>query len=61
MCNIMVKTFMPATDNNILNIRYDGAVVNFKNTKIASTTDSYVVSPLFTGDRFRTAECKWDG
>ncbi|HSG30318.1 MAG TPA: hydrogenase expression/formation protein HypE [Thermodesulfobacteriota bacterium] len=47
MNNIIEKMFLPAFDNNILNARHDGAIVNFENTKIAFTTDSYVVSPLF--------------
>ncbi|NIS07650.1 MAG: hydrogenase expression/formation protein HypE, partial [Candidatus Dadabacteria bacterium] len=47
MNNIIEKMFLPAFDNEILNTRHDGAVVNFTDSKIAFTTDSYVVSPLF--------------
>ena len=47
MNNLIEKMFLPAFDNTILNTRHDGAVVGFADSKIAFTTDSYVVSPLF--------------
>ncbi|NIP38571.1 MAG: hydrogenase expression/formation protein HypE [Candidatus Dadabacteria bacterium] len=47
MNNMIEMMFLPAFDNEILNTRHDGAVVNFADSKIAFTTDSYVVSPLF--------------
>ncbi len=47
MNSIIEKMLLPAFDNEILNTRHDGAVLEAAYSKIAFTTDSYVVSPLF--------------
>jgi hydrogenase expression/formation protein HypE len=39
--------FLPAFNNAQLESRHDGAVVNIGGQKLAFTTDSYVVKPLF--------------
>jgi hydrogenase expression/formation protein HypE len=53
------RTFMPAFANPALLTRHDAAVVNLAGTKVAFTTDSYVVSPLFFpgGDIGKLAVC----
>src|ERR1019366_1074201 len=38
---------LPAFHNDQLAARHDGAVLNIQNARLAFTTDSYVVSPLF--------------
>ena len=47
MQELLDKLILPIFDNPILNQRHDSAVVEIKDTKIAFTTDSYVVKPLF--------------
>jgi hydrogenase expression/formation protein HypE len=37
----------PAFKNNLLGSRHDGAVIHIGNTKVAFTTDSFVVKPIF--------------
>lgn len=39
--------FRPAFNNPLLNQQHDGAILELSTNKIAMTTDSYVVSPLF--------------
>jgi hydrogenase expression/formation protein HypE len=39
--------FIPAFSNSMLGERHDGAILNFDAGKIAFTTDSYVIHPLF--------------
>lgn len=39
--------FLPAFQNAALQQRHDGAIINLANEKLAITTDSYVVRPLF--------------
>lgn len=50
MNQLIEKIFMTAFSNSILDSRHDGAVFELKdkvNAKLAFTTDSYVVKPLF--------------
>jgi hydrogenase expression/formation protein HypE len=47
MNQLIEKIFLPAFSNKILQNRHDGAVVKFGNSRLAFTTDSYVVQPLF--------------
>ncbi len=47
MHNLIEKMFLPLFGNTLLNSRHDGAVLDFGNSKLAFTTDSYVVYPLF--------------
>jgi hydrogenase expression/formation protein HypE len=47
MHQLIEKMFMPAFSNSLLNEQHDGAVLNFNDTRLAFTTDSYVVHPLF--------------
>ncbi|UCG53282.1 MAG: hydrogenase expression/formation protein HypE [Candidatus Latescibacterota bacterium] len=44
---LIEKIFVPTFGNALLDERHDGAVVGLDNNKIAFTTDSYVVRPLF--------------
>lgn len=44
---LIEKLFMPAFDNPLLGSRHDGAVFDAPSGKLAFTTDSYVVHPLF--------------
>ncbi|MBI4382585.1 MAG: hydrogenase expression/formation protein HypE [Nitrospinae bacterium] len=44
---LIEKLFLPAFDNPFLNKRHDGAVLDMGPMKLAFTTDSYVVRPLF--------------
>ena len=44
---LIEKIFIPAFKNKALDTRHDGAVVDLKGTRLAFTTDSYVVHPLF--------------
>jgi hydrogenase expression/formation protein HypE len=43
---LIEKVFLPAFSNPSLNARHDGAVVRLNGTRLAFTTDSYVVRPL---------------
>ena len=47
MHDLIEKMFVPAFENPLLGERHDGAVFNAGNTRLAFTTDSYVVKPLF--------------
>ncbi|MDZ7292138.1 MAG: hydrogenase expression/formation protein HypE [candidate division KSB1 bacterium] len=47
MHQLIEKMFVPAFTNTLLASRHDGAVLNFNAVKLAFTTDSYVVRPLF--------------
>ena len=44
---LIEKLFLPAFQNPALNQRHDGAVIEFDGRRLAFTTDSYVVRPLF--------------
>ena len=44
---LMEKILLPAFDNPILREMHDGAKLDLSTNKIAFTTDSYVVKPLF--------------
>src|SRR5512139_3148425 len=44
---LIEKMFMPAFGNPILSSRHDGAVLDIASQRLAFTTDSYVVHPLF--------------
>ncbi|MBR1396945.1 MAG: hydrogenase expression/formation protein HypE [Selenomonadaceae bacterium] len=56
---LMEEIILPAFDNSILNTLHDGALLNFNTHKLAFTTDSYVVRPLFFrgGDIGKIAVC----
>ena len=45
--DLIERLFLPAFDNECLEARHDGAVVEFGGRRIAFSTDSYVVDPLF--------------
>ena len=47
MHQLIEKMFVPAFKNNLPVTKHDGAVLDFNGTKLAFTTDSYVVRPLF--------------
>ena len=47
MEELIEKVFRPAFANNLLNQRHDGATLDIGGRRIAFTTDSYVVRPLF--------------
>jgi hydrogenase expression/formation protein HypE len=57
--DLIEKIFLPAFKNPILDKLDDQAVVSIGNTKLAFTTDSFVVSPIFFpgGDIGRLAVC----
>jgi hydrogenase expression/formation protein HypE len=44
---LIEKIFLPAFGNPVLETRHDGAVFELPSRKLAFTTDSYVVQPLF--------------
>jgi hydrogenase expression/formation protein HypE len=44
---LIEKMFLPAFGNPMLGARHDGAVFDLPASKLAFTTDSYVVQPLF--------------
>jgi len=44
---LIEKVFLPAFSNSALNARHDGAVMTLGGMRLAFTTDSYVVHPLF--------------
>jgi hydrogenase expression/formation protein HypE len=44
---LIEKMFMPAFGNSLLGARHDGAAIDMPSRKLAFTTDSYVVRPLF--------------
>lgn len=45
--NLLEKMIVPTFSNPLLEARHDGAVMQVGETKLAFTTDSYVVRPLF--------------
>lgn len=45
--DLIEKIFIPAFRNPQLETRHDGAVIEIGDTRLAFTTDSYVVHPLF--------------
>ena len=47
MHQLIEDFFVPAFENSLLDERHDGAVFNVANARLAFTTDSYVVKPLF--------------
>jgi hydrogenase expression/formation protein HypE len=47
MHDLIEKMIVPAFENPLLGERHDGAVFNAGNARLAFTTDSYVVKPLF--------------
>jgi hydrogenase expression/formation protein HypE len=47
MHDLIENMFVPAFHNELLGERHDGAVFNIGNARLAFTTDSYVVRPLF--------------
>ena len=47
MHNLLEQVFLPAFHNPLLEGRHDGAVLAVGTEKLAFTTDSYVVRPLF--------------
>lgn len=44
---LISKLFFPQFDNEFLNEQHDSAVFNIEKTRLAFTTDSYVVQPIF--------------
>lgn len=47
MHQLIEKMILPAFDNPLIEARHDGAVFNLGGARLALTTDSYVVHPLF--------------
>jgi hydrogenase expression/formation protein HypE len=47
MHQLLEKIFLPTFSNPLLNTAHDGAVIDLSATKLAFSTDSYVVHPLF--------------
>ena len=47
MADLIEQLFLPAFENEYLEERHDGAVVECGGRRIAFSTDSYVVNPLF--------------
>lgn len=47
MHDLIEKMFVPAFRNPLMDVRHDGAVFGVGNERLAFTTDSYVVRPLF--------------
>lgn len=47
MHQLIEKLFLPAFGNPLLDQRHDGAVIDVGGQRLAFTTDSYVVRPLF--------------
>jgi hydrogenase expression/formation protein HypE len=44
---LIEQMFLPAFSNSLLGERHDGAIINVNSGKLAFTTDSYVIHPLF--------------
>ena len=44
---LVVRTFMPALENPILRELNDSALLDFRDMRLAMSTDSYVVDPIF--------------
>jgi len=57
--DLVEKLFLPSLDNEILASLDDSAIIPTKDTRLAFTTDSYVVKPLFFpgGDIGRLSVC----
>jgi hydrogenase expression/formation protein HypE len=47
MHQLIERMFVQAFDNSLLGARHDGATFSVNGSRLAFTTDSYVVSPLF--------------
>ena len=47
MAQLIEKMFVPTFDNPFLSRQHDGAVVELNGVRVAFSTDSYVVDPLF--------------
>jgi hydrogenase expression/formation protein HypE len=47
MHDLIEKMFVPAFRNPLMDVRHDGAVFRVGDARLAFTTDSYVVKPLF--------------
>jgi len=47
MHQLIEKMFLPSFRNERLQTRHDGAVINLNGSRLAFSTDSYVVQPLF--------------
>jgi hydrogenase expression/formation protein HypE len=47
MHDLIERVFVPAFSNPVIDVRHDGAVFGVGNSRLAFTTDSYVVKPLF--------------
>jgi hydrogenase expression/formation protein HypE len=47
MEQLLDRAFRPAFDNALLGQRHDGALITLSDQRLAFTTDSYVVKPLF--------------
>ncbi len=47
MNQLIEKMFLSTFKNSLLETRHDGAVFSLGNTRLAFTTDSYVIRPLF--------------
>lgn len=45
--NLVERLIKPIISNDYLDTSHDGSVINLPSTKIAFSTDSYVVSPIF--------------
>ncbi|MBW2342267.1 MAG: hydrogenase expression/formation protein HypE [Deltaproteobacteria bacterium] len=58
-CDLVKEVFLPFLDNEILGSLDDSAVIRTEGSKVAFTTDSYVVKPLFFpgGDIGRLSIC----
>ncbi len=59
MHSLIEKMILPAFDNPLLETRHDAAMLQIGGAKLAFTTDSYVVKPLFFpgGDIGKLAVC----
>ena len=59
MQQLLDNIIHPSFNNPVLNQQHDSAVLPFKNGKLAFTTDSYVIKPLFFpgGDIGKLAVC----
>ncbi len=47
MHQLIQKMFLSQFDNPYINLQHDGAILEFENKKIAFSTDTYVVQPIF--------------
>jgi hydrogenase expression/formation protein HypE len=59
MHQLIDQLFLPALNNNLLQTQHDGAVFDMPPGRLAFTTDSYVVQPIFFegGDIGKLAVC----